>query len=402
MKNKNKLIFTMLFLVVTFIAIISFASATNIGISPASTYFNNVLRGGYAEKIVTITIDSTEPTKVSLSPRGDIAEWLSFEETEFEVSKNNPYYLKIVIQPPIDIPNGNYSGFLRAITSSKGESIEGQATGIVNAALDLYIEVSITDVEFISCRAWNFNVQSAEQGDNIIFNLNAYNEGNVRLYPTINIDIWDQERTEIVKQLKFTDEMIIPTTEKELNIKVSSSDLEIGQYWAEVTSVECYSSETLTFDVLEEGALKALGVLSKIVSSSWVKVGDTTIIEVLFENTGEKNVNAKFKGEISFGGNIIQILESEINNVGIGKSNTFKFYFTPKKEGKYIVTGIVLYDGKRTFEKSTIINAEKNGFGWDELKMVLIYAILIIMIAYFAYRIRQEKERNKLFFKKRK
>lgn len=402
MKNKNKLIFSIFFIVGTLISFISFASSANIGISPASTYFNEVLRGGYAEKTVTITIDSIEPTKVSLSPRGDIAEWLSFEETEFEVSKNDPYYLKVIMQPPADIPNGNYSGFLRIITSSGGEAVEGQATGIVNAALDLYIEVSITDVEIISCRAWNFNVQSAEKGDEVIFNLNVYNEGNVRLYPTIKIDIWNQEKTEIVKQLEFTDTMIIPTTEGELNIEVDSSDLEIGQYWAEMTSVECYSSETLTFDVLEEGALKALGILSKIISASWVEIDDTTVIEALFENAGEKNVNARFKGEVSLGGNVIQILESEISNVGIGESNTFKFYFTPREEGKYIVTGMVFYDGKRTFEKSTVINVEKNNFGWDELKMILIYFVLIVMISYLAYKIKQEKKRNNFVWRKRK
>jgi hypothetical protein len=396
MKNKNILKIRMIFLFVIFITFLSFVSSANIGVSPASTYFNNVLRGGYAEKIVTITIDSAEPTKVSLAPRGDIAEWLSFKETEFEVSKDKPYYLKIIMQPPIDIPNGNYSGFLRITTSSKGGAVEGQATGIVNAALDLYLEVDITDVEYSSCRAWNYQVESAEKGDDIIFKLNVYNEGNIRLSPTIKIDVWDQERTEIIKQLEFSDEIVIPTTEKELEVKMDSSDLEIGQYWAEVTSIECYSSETLTFDVLEEGALKAQGTLLRVTSPPWIKVGDTTLIEAVFENTGEKTVNARFKGEISLGSKIVQILESESSSVGIGELETFKFYFTPKKEGRYIVTGIVLYDGKRTFEKSTVINVEKGGFSWSKLKMPLIYLLLILAISYLAYKIKKEKKKNKI------
>jgi hypothetical protein len=396
MKNKNILKIRMIFLFIIFITFLSFVSSVNIGVSPASTYFNNVLRGGYAEKIVTITIDSAEPTKVSLAPRGDIAEWLSFKETEFEVSKNKPYYLKIIMQPPIDIPNGNYSGFLRITTASKGSGVEGQATGIVNAALDLYLEVDITDVEYSSCRAWNYQVESAEKGDDIIFKMNIYNEGNIRLSPTIKIDVWDQERTEIVKQLEFSDEIVIPTTEKELEVKMDSSDLEIGQYWAEVTSIECYSSETLTFDVLEEGALKAQGVLLRVTSPPWILVGDTTLIEALFENTGEKTVNARFKGEISLGNKIVQILESESSSVGIGELETFKFYFTPKTEGTYIVTGIVLYDGKRTFEKSTVINVERGGFIWSKLKMPLIYLLLIIAISYLAYRIKKEKKKNKI------
>jgi hypothetical protein len=394
-KNKNNMQ-RMILVVLTLVFALSFISSANIGISPANVYFKDVLRGGYSERTVTITIDSVEPTNVILTPRGDIADWISFEEEEFEVSKNKPYYLKVIVQPPIDIPNGNYSGFLRVTTSSKAKGIEGQATGVVNAALDLYIEVDITDIEYMSCRAWNFNVQSAEKGDDVIFKLNIHNEGNIRLSPTIKIDVWDQERIGIIKQFEFSNEIIIPTTEKEISIPMSSSDLDIGQYWAEVTSVECYSAETLTFDVLEEGALKAQGTLISVISPPWINVDDTTLIEALFENTGEKNVNARFKGEITLGNKIIQILESENSLVEIGDRETFKFYFTPRKEGRYIVTGIALYDGKRTFEKSTVINVERDGLNWGKLKMFFIYLILILAIAYLAYRIRKEKKEDKI------
>jgi hypothetical protein len=212
MNKKNVLKYRMIMLVTTFVLVLSFVSSANIGVSPANIYFKDVLRGGYAEKIVTITIDSDEPTKISLSTRGNISEWLSFEETEFEVSKNNPYYLKVIVQPPADMPNGNYSGFLRITTSNEGKGAAGQATGIVNAALDLYVEVDITDIEYSSCRAWNFNVQSAEEGEDVVFKVNVYNEGNIRLFPTIKIDVWNQERTGVVKEVEFSDEMVIPTT----------------------------------------------------------------------------------------------------------------------------------------------------------------------------------------------
>jgi len=134
-----------------------------------------------------------------------------------------------------------------------------------------------------------------------------------------------------------------------------------------------------------------MGVLLRIVSPTWVKVDDTTYIEAFFENTGEKNVDARFKGEITLNGKIVQILESESSSVDIGEQETFKFYFTPRKEGKYIVNGIVLYGGKRTFDKSTVINVEKKGFDWKDIKTILIYATLIIGIAYLAYRINKEK-----------
>jgi hypothetical protein len=76
-KNENKIL-RIIMLVLTFILTLSFISSANIGISPANIYFKDVLRGGYSERAVTITVDSVEPTKITLTPRGDMGGWLSF------------------------------------------------------------------------------------------------------------------------------------------------------------------------------------------------------------------------------------------------------------------------------------------------------------------------------------
>jgi hypothetical protein len=393
MKEKNiKKRKIALFAVFTLILILNFVSATNIGISPAKIYFKDVLRGGYSEKFVIITIDSPDPVDVKIQTRGNISEWLSFNQTEFEVSKDKPFYLKVMAMPPEDIPNGNYSGFLRVTTSGNGNSVEGQATGIVNAALDLYVEIEITDIEIISCNVNQFNVESAEKGDSIKFSADIYNNGNIRLKPHLRVEIWDENQIEIVKEQEFIGKEIIPTTNEKIIFEVDSSDLYLGQYWAEVYSVDCYNSQTLTFDVLEEGALKAQGSLTKIIALPWVEKDETTSIQAYFENTGEKTVEAMFKGEITYNGKIVQILESEKHSVSIGESDEFNFYFTPKEIGKYILTGRVFYDGKRTFEKSTIINVKDAGFDINKLKMPAIYLALLTLIAFLLYKIKKEKE----------
>jgi hypothetical protein len=124
-------------------------------------------------------------------------------------------------------------------------------------------------------------------------------------------------------------------------------------------------------------------------------VGDTALIEAAFENNGEKTVSARFDGEITLGGKTVQLLKNEKVDVEINKTETFKFYFTPKEIGKYIVNGYIVYDGKRTFEKSTVINVQKKKFGWEDVKMISIYAVLIFVIAYFAYKINKEKNKRK-------
>ena len=61
--------------------------AANIGISPARVYIKEVLRGGYAEDTVIITIDSEDPIGVSLQTRGELESWLNFSNKSFNVSK---------------------------------------------------------------------------------------------------------------------------------------------------------------------------------------------------------------------------------------------------------------------------------------------------------------------------
>jgi len=378
-------------LLLLIIFILPIVSGANIGVTPATIHFKNVLRGGYAERSVIISVDSENPIKISLTTRGEIKDWLNFSSLEFEVNKSSPYRLKVSVNPPEDIPNGNYTGFIKLTASQDTKAAEGHATGAVIASLDLYTIVEITDIEYFSCKATNFKVESAEKGDPIIFSLDVYNGGNIRIKPRIKIDIWDQEQINLVKEVEFSETEIIPTTKKKVIIEVDSGDMELGQYWADVSAIDCYSSSTLTFDVLEPGALKASGILEKIITNPWINEEETTMIQAVFKNNGEKTVRAQFKGKINKGNKIIQILESEKILVPIDNSTTFNFYFTPKEKGKYIVSGRVFYEGKRTYEKSAVINVKPSGFKLSSLFIPLIYLILIILIAFMLYKINKEK-----------
>jgi len=376
------------------ITTINLASAANIGISPANVVFDNVLRGGYSERIITITIDDETEREVEIQPRGEVEEWLSFSETKFTVSKGKPYYLKVSVNPPTDIQNGNYTGFLRVRVSSETvEQEEGTAAGFVIPVLDLYLIVDITDVEFKSCRAQSYSVNSVEEKDPIPFTTSILNNGNVRFNPRVKIDIWNQDQTEVVKTYDYSEIEISPTTEEELLIRVPSNGLEIGQYWAEISAIDCFSEYTLTFDILEEGALRANGILESIITKTWIDKEETVLIEPRFKNIGEKEVQAYFKGEITRGNKIIQIIETEKSLVPLNSYQDFEFYFTPKEAGKYLISGRVYYDNKKTFERSTVLNVRETSFPIKTIGKYLIYVILIVGIAVLTVKIRKEKKK---------
>lgn len=372
-------------------------SAASIGVSPGTVHFKDVLRGGYSEQTVTITVSSEESVITNVSARGEVKDWLTFSEENFEVSKDKPYRLNIIVKPPIDMKNGDYEGVVRLTMEGFAKFPEGSMASVVRAAVDVKVLVTVTDQEIMGCRARNFLVRSAEKGDPVEFVVDVFNDGNVRLRPHITIDVWNQEQTEMVKAVDFDDEEILPTVKDTVLIRVPTNDFDINQYWVEMIVEECVASDTLTFDVLEKGSLSAIGVLKQVTSKVWAEVGETIPITAIFQNTGEKPVSARFKGKIQLDDKIVQTLESEELNVPTNEVVNFEMFFKPEESGRYIADGRVFYDKKRTFELSTLINVnppteKKPGIA---IKQVLIYAVIFVVIAFISIKIRAERKKYK-------
>lgn len=369
------------------------AAAANIGVSPANANFPQVLRGGYAERPIRITLDTEQPVRIQATIRGEIADWITLSEDTFTVSRDNPYSLIASIRPPSAAPNGAYEGFIRIQSDSTANNIPGGATGIVIPALDVHVTVQVTDQEVRGCSASNFKVFDVEEGEGIIFTADVLNTGNIWFSPLFTLNIWNQDNTEIVQEVRYSDTSITPTQSEPIRIEFPSDELELGQYWLEATAVDCYEERTLTFDVLEEGSLKASGTLKEILVPVWVEQGETIPIKATFTNDGEKPVRTKFKGQVTRDGKIIQLFESDQEVfVELGEETEYIFYFTAKETGRYLISGRVFYDGKRTYEKSAAFNVRSKNQTLRTIIKSLTYIALIALIAYLLYKIRKERK----------
>jgi hypothetical protein len=382
---------SLMILVFSLVLIINFVSATNIGVSPASLNFEQVLRGGYSEKYITISVDTEDEVKGTISFRGEIEEWMNSSEYNFTVKKSNPQRILVSISPETDIPNQNYTGFMRIFVDSNAGAIDQQAVGVVKTALDLAINLEIVDFEIKECSAKDFIINSVEKGDPLLINVSISNRGNIRLKPVIESKIWDQDQLQVVKTELYQKQEIKPTKEDFVTFEINTADMEVGQYWIELSAIDCYANQLLTFDILEPGAYKSNGYIKSIIAPSWTDVKKTVNVSALFVNTGERTVNARFVGKIMLGERTIQKIESDPVSVQINEEFPFQIYFTPQTEGKYILSGRVFYDSKRTFEKSAIINVQSSGFDFVKMITYIIYGLLIAGIAYLIYRIRIER-----------
>ena len=369
--------------------LIAQVSGAIIGISPASLKMDNLLRGGYGEGSVFITSDLEEAVEVNVEARGEIAGWINLSKWTFEVSRENPQKFDVFIRPPFATPNGNYSGYVRVRTEALGTEREGYVTGQVLSSVDLKIEVSVTDKEILECDAFEMFMAAVEEGYPAILNFSIKNKGNILIGPEFRISVWDRDQTKIAHTEIFQFEEILPGKQLNSIFDVDSSGLEVGQYFVEVNVPDCVSSNIISFDVLEEGALRADGVITSMVTREEGKVGEIVPIEINFKNTGQKEVNAKFIGEVLQDNRIVASFDTDRVRVPIGAIEKFRLSFVPTNQGKHAIRGYVLYDNKKTFEAT----ASTNIYGGISLSVLLIYGALILGIIFLFFKIYHEKRR---------
>lgn len=389
--TKNIILFILLLALAS-----SYSAAVSIGISPGRVNFQNVLKEGYAERTVTITTSSDVAIQGHFKVTGGLKDWISLEpnSTTFEISKDSPYKLKIIMVPPKDAPNGNYSGQIEVITDTIG-SVGGRAGGVIKTAVILIVNTEVSGLEIIKCRAGGFNFKDVEKGFPVEFSLVVINDGNIRLRPSVSIDIWDQLQENLILSTRVTGDEVLPTTEKKIFGRIHP-DLELGQYWVKAKAEQCNQESFGTFSVVNPGDIVDNGILKDIIHQPWMTIGQTMEIIVEFVNTGPRSVNAKFNGAIRLDNKIVQVIETDEQIVESGQTAEFPVYFTPDEPGRYSLNGKALYNKKLTFEKGSVINVvpaegAEQPKGYNALPL-LIYIIILVTIIFIVRKILRERK----------
>jgi hypothetical protein len=391
-KNKIVMVIILLFAAV----ILSSGASATLGVSPASLGFPNMLRAGFSQRSILISTLS-DSMIVDLVAGGNISSWINFSQNNISVSTGNPKMVYVMIRPPRDMPNGNYSGYITVKRRSEGalEQIEGIGN-VVTMSIKIPVDVQITDREILACTAYSFSIESVEEGADSSIRMFLRNEGNVRISPELKVDVWNQERTEIVKFFSFIPESMLPSIDEEISFPLPADGIAIGQYWADLSVDECGASDVVTFDVLEKGALSSVGRLLQITSTPWINALETAKIDAVFINEGKKTVSARFQGTVSYAGQILSVLESESVSVSPQETVSLTTFFKPESQGRYVVEGKVYYDKKFTFSASTIINVREK-----KAQLFSVITVIYIIIAgaslFFLFAIFKKRRKRRRF-----
>ena len=383
------------------------AEAAVVGANKGVIGYRNVLKDGYAQELVTLTTDTDFNLSITYKVEGDISEWLRLEPAEqpFFISKDNPYTVAVIVEPPGDAKNQHYTGAVRFITGALAGP-EGQFGTAVRAAINIRLGVDITGQEIVSCGVAGFQLDDVEEGYPLEFYAVVSNNGNVRLKPEFVLEFWNQDQTKLVETFRFTvNDSILPTVQKRVFYSLAHN-LEIGQYWVKVNTPLCGAAGSgfLTVSVIERGGVSDKGELLKIEHEPWVKVGDIVPIDAVFKNLGSRVVSAKFKGTISSGDEIFKIIDTDFLDVVPGETVRLRTYFNPDQTGQYMITGRVLYNKKLTFEKSSVLNVNPSGkppsegvgiSGWS-IGLIASLVIIIILVFLIMKRKKQVRRRHKV------
>ena len=338
------------------------AWAIGIGVSPGSISFKDVLRSGYAERTVVLSTSSTEPLDCEVVAEGPFKEWLSYEPgKKFTLSPQSQAQLKIIVQPPADVPNGEYSGFVTVKVLPKEKPGGGMGSSI-SAAVSIISSVKISDAENRHYKVLDVSVKDTEEKMPVEFSLILENDGNVRIYPKVHIDVLSEDRSTVLKSVDYSDKLLLPTTKDEILVSVPN-DLPLGKYAGRVIAYiddEKVSDGILDFEVLEKGSLKIQGKLLEVkLNKIWVYTGELVEVTAVFRNDGVLSVPAVFKGKVTLDDAVIELIQSDEIDVPAGQQAKLTAYFTPKKPGRYSIGGRVYFAKKATAEKSSILNVRE-------------------------------------------
>jgi archaellum biogenesis ATPase FlaH len=380
------------------ILLLAASDACAIGVSPAKIVADNLIRGGYAEKTILISTAGSDSLTVRIEAGGDARSWISFEpnESQLTVSREAPLPVVVKVNVPNTVQNGYYEGTVIISTMYRGDAAATMSEARFMAGLIVRVQLNVTGDEIRGYDVKSVLVKDTEQNQLLEVSLVVGNTGNVIVTPRIRVSLLDSEKKETGKFIDYSDTTIPPTVEKHFTVKMPTKGIGTGLYYAKVTS-DNSEEYTIPFQILRPGTLAVSGVLEQLsVNKVWVNPDETSKLEASFRNNGESLIeSAKLRGEaylidpVYGTKELAGVFEGEPMSVSTGEEVKLTAYFTPKKSGLYSIEGVVIYGGRKTEPKSTMLNVL--GQKQSSIPQAYVYAIIaaaavVILLLVYATR----------------
>jgi len=373
-----------------------------LGISPASITINDALRGGMYERTITIFNTGDETGTFELTAEGECADWISFykpEEPNTPIKKvtipgKGKASVLVKFNIPADVANANYTATIYARSIPKGGGGEGAVAHAV-IRIPSKVLIQVTGTQILKGSVKSITTADTEVGYPLKIKVVFQNEGNVIARPKIDVTI-TKTGEGVVDRFVHEETGINPGKEGTIKVLWNTTGRDTGDYVANVTvslGDEVLATKDLHFKILPLGSLTRRGVLHSLAIEGEPLVNIVIKLVANFENTGEIDTMAKFRGEIYHEGDLLDVLGSEEMFVESGETAKLVSYYKILEPGNYTIKGRVLYAGKETEEKEVSFSVpvpeveelgeDKNGIpGFEAVFAIIALSFISIFLAF--------------------
>ncbi len=335
-------------------------AAIGIGISPANLTITDALKGGTYERTITVFNTGDDAGTFLLTTEGDCAGWISFYRTdardtpvtEVTIPGKGKAKINVRFDIPEDVANGDYSAIIYAQSVPKTES-EGGAVAHAVVRIPSKVHIRVTGTQILKGSVKSITTTDTEINYPLKIKVVFRNDGNVIAKPTIAVAIMKDSRR--IDSFVHAETGIKPAHEGIITALWNTTGMETGDYIANVgvsLGDSVLATEDLHFKILPFGSLTRRGSLKRLTIEGEPLVNRVIKVVACFENTGQIDTMAKFKGELYREGELLDVLESEEMFVETNETVNLTDYYKITSSGNYTIKGRVLYAGKETAEKS--------------------------------------------------
>jgi hypothetical protein len=400
-------------LVLVYISATMASASIGIGVAPANFTIADAFKGGTYEQMIKIFNTGDEAGTFTLSAEGDAAAWISYYNesapdiplTELAIpgKGNAPVLVKIAI--PKEIANADYTATIYAQSVPKMEETGGAVAHAV-VRIPANVLIRVTGTQILKGTVKSITVADTEIEYPLKIKIEFRNEGNVIAKPAIHVTL--TKNGALVDHFVHDETGVKPGAEGVITVLWNTTGRATGEYLAAVNvslGDEQLAKQTLPFKVLPFGALTRRGELHLLIIEGEPLVNIVVKFIAQFENTGEIDTMAKFKGELYREGQLLEVLESDERFIETGETGELATYYKIQEHGTYTLKGRVLYSGKETAEKdisfevpeveaqgqpSTTASTKTPGFD-EEFTLI---AIVVVSIGLWARRVRRRERKT--------
>jgi len=377
-----------------------------LGIAPADITVEDAFKGGTYERTLTIFNTGNESGNFRLTAEGECADWISFYKedepdtpiTEVTIPGKDKAKILVKFDIPEDIANADYTSTIFAKSIPTGSITEGMgAQAVIRIPSEILIQV--TGTQILKGTVKSITTADTEIDYPLKIKVGFQNGGNVIAKPRIAVGI--TKNGELVESFVHDETGIKPAQAGMITVLRNTTGRATGDYAANVAvslGEELLFAKDLPFKILPFGSLTRQGVLQSLTIEGEPFVNRFIKVHASFENTGEIDTMAKFKGEIYHEGNLLDVLESDEMFVEVGETTKLTDYYKITESGSYLIKGHVFYASKETAEKEVSfvvpvpeVEIEESSEGEEKkgipvFEAVLTLTALILVLFFFIHK----------------